>query len=165
MSRTVRASSSDAKGCPLWTLGRTGRATNGKVHARAHGADSGLWNGGKRGSFELAMTAARKRTTQKKPDRYWSGRVTRESNARDLREGVFKLEDPRAIAQSLKRSAEQSQRRKAEPYRSALSMLTFYMNRAGKNLPQSRKRILQQAKKELRALFGKAPAKPPPSHR
>jgi hypothetical protein len=88
--------------------------------------------------------------------RYWSGRVTRESDALDLDAGVFRLNDPKRIAASLKRSAEKSHRRKAEPYRSALSMLVFYMNRAGKNLPASRKRTLQKAKVELRKQFGQA---------
>jgi len=81
--------------------------------------------------------------------------VTRESDALDLRQGVFKLEDPKKIARSLKRSAEKSHRRKADPYRSALSMLTFYINRAGKNLPARRKQILQRAKVQLKELFGK----------
>lgn len=85
----------------------------------------------------------------------WSARVTRESNALDLEPGVFTWDDPKRIALSLKRSAEESTRRKAEPYRSALSMLTFYINRAGKNLPAARRRILQQAKKELRKVFGR----------
>lgn len=96
------------------------------------------------------MPAARKRKAKK-----WSGRVTRESDALDLRHGVFKLNDPRKIAASLKRSAERSHRRKADPYRSALSMLTFYINRAGKNLPASRKRKLNDAKGELKKLFHK----------
>jgi stress response protein SCP2 len=86
----------------------------------------------------------------------WSARVTRESDALDLDAGVFKLDDPKKIAVSLKRSAEHSKRRKAEPYRSALSMLVFYMNRAGKNLPAARRRKLQQTKGELRKLFGRA---------
>jgi hypothetical protein len=85
--------------------------------------------------------------------RRWSGRVTRESNALDLRKGVFTLDDPKRIAASLKRSAERSKRRKADPYRSALSMLTFYINRAGKNLPAVRKKTLQAAKSELKKQF------------
>jgi hypothetical protein len=85
----------------------------------------------------------------------WSGRVTRESDALDLQGGVFKLKDPKRIAASLKRSAERSHRRKAEPYRSALSMLVFYINRAGKNLPASRRRTLEKAKLELRRQFGR----------
>jgi putative cell wall-binding protein len=102
-------------------------------------------------------TAAKKSQARKGAStRYWSARVTRESDALDLKKGVFKLDDPKKIAASLKRSAEKSKRRKAEPYRSALSMLVFYINRAGKNLPQRRKRILERAKNELRALFGKA---------
>ncbi len=95
-------------------------------------------------------TAARRGAT-----RYWSGRVTKESDALDLDSDVFTWGDPKRIAASLKRSAEQSHRRKAEPYRSALSMLVFYINRAGKNLPASRRRVLKQAKNELRKQFGR----------
>jgi hypothetical protein len=90
-----------------------------------------------------------------KPEWRWSNRVTRESNALDLDQGVFALDDPKEIARSLKRSAECSTRRKSEPYRSAMSMLTFYINRAGKNLPDARKKVLQRAKDELRAQFGR----------
>ncbi|HVN96886.1 MAG TPA: DUF3175 domain-containing protein [Syntrophorhabdaceae bacterium] len=89
-------------------------------------------------------------------NRNWSGRVTRESNALDLEEGVFTWSDPRKIALSLKRSAEASARRKSAPFRSAMSMLVFYINRAGKNLNKDQLRILQQAKEELRILYGKA---------
>jgi hypothetical protein len=85
----------------------------------------------------------------------WSQRVTRDSNALDLEAGVFTLASPRAIALSLKRSALASQRRKANPYRSALSMLTFYVNRAGRTLSAARRRKLERAKHELRAAFGK----------
>jgi hypothetical protein len=82
--------------------------------------------------------------------------VTTESNALDLDTGVFTWSDPRRIAASLRRSAERSTRRKAEPFRSALSMLTFYINRAGKNLPARQRRVLMKAKDELRRLFGRA---------
>ncbi|MGA2814741.1 MAG: DUF3175 domain-containing protein [Xanthobacteraceae bacterium] len=98
----------------------------------------------------------RQKATRRKATSYWSGRVTAESNALDLKPGVFSLKDPKRIAASLKRSAEQSRRRKAEPYRSALSMLVFYINRAGKNLPASRRRTLEQAKTELRRQFGRS---------
>jgi hypothetical protein len=81
--------------------------------------------------------------------------VTKHSDALDLDGGVFTSRDPKRIAASLKRSAERSRRRKAAPYRSALSMLTFYINRAGRSLPASRKRILMRAKDELRKQFGK----------
>ena len=87
--------------------------------------------------------------------RRWSARVTRESDALDLDRGVFTRRDPKAIAASLKRSALRSHRRKADPYRSALSMLTFYINRAGKNLPAGRRKTLQRAKGELRKQFGR----------
>jgi predicted KAP-like P-loop ATPase len=90
--------------------------------------------------------------------RRWSQHVTETSNALDLEPNVFRLTSPRAIAESLKRSAEQSTRRKAEPFRSALSMLVFYINRAGKNLSPERRQTLEQAKDELRALFGRPPA-------
>jgi hypothetical protein len=100
---------------------------------------------------------ATKKKNKKKTKR-WSGRVTHESNALDLENGVFKHDDPKKVAASLKHSAERSHRRKADPYRSALSMLTFYMNRAGKNLSATRKKKLNQAKVELRRLFHKEPA-------
>ena len=88
-------------------------------------------------------------------NRKWSQRVTEQSEALDLEGGVFTLRSPGRIAASLKRSAERSTRRKADPYRSALSMLTFYINRAGKNLPASRKKTLNKAKDELRKQFGR----------
>lgn len=77
------------------------------------------------------------------------------SNALDLDQGVFSLDSPASIAQSLKRSAEHSRRRKAQPFQSAMSMLNFYINRAGKNLPDKRRRVLDDAKDELRRLYGK----------
>lgn len=86
---------------------------------------------------------------------YWSKDVTEHSNALDLEQSVFRKDDPRAIARSLKRSAERSHRRKSSPYRSAMSMLTFYINRAGKNLPKKQLRVLEDAKDALRAEFGR----------
>jgi hypothetical protein len=83
----------------------------------------------------------------------WSQHVTETSNALDLQGGVFTLDDPKEIARSLKRSAERSRRRKTDPFRSAMSMLTFYVNRAGKGLPKERLKVLEQAKDELRELF------------
>ncbi len=91
--------------------------------------------------------------------RRWSAEVTRRSSALDLEEGVF-TRTPRAIAASLKRSAERSRRRKGTAYQSAMSMLTFYVNRGGRNLSAARKRKLRQAKDELRKLFGREPGKP-----
>lgn len=85
----------------------------------------------------------------------WSAQVTRESNALDLEEGVFTWSDPRRIARSLRRSAEASTRRKAEPFRSAMSMLVFYINRAGSGLDVAQRRVLEQAKDELRRLYGR----------
>jgi hypothetical protein len=82
--------------------------------------------------------------------------VTERSDALDLDPGVFTLEDPRRIARSLKRSAERSRRRKADPFQSAMSMLTFYINRAGKQLPETQRARLEAAKDELRDLFGKS---------
>jgi hypothetical protein len=100
----------------------------------------------KPGSSRRTATASRRR---------WSQEVTEHSDALTLEGGVFTSKDPRRIAASLKRSAERSKRRKSDPFRSALSMLTFYINRAGKNLPAARKKILMQAKDELRKQFGK----------
>ena len=85
----------------------------------------------------------------------WSQRVTRESNALDLEQGVFTWKNPKRIAQLLKISAEISGRRKAGPFQSAMSMLNFYINRAGRNLPKNQKEILEKAKIELRKLFGR----------
>ena len=85
----------------------------------------------------------------------WSQDVTEHSDAMDLEENIFESDDPREIARSLKHSAEASHRRKSEPYRSAMSMLTFYINRAGKNLPDKQKQVLEDAKDELRKLFGR----------
>jgi hypothetical protein len=87
--------------------------------------------------------------------RKWSQRVTEHSNALDLKEGVFKLDDPKAIASSLKRSAEASHRRKGTPFQSAMSMLTFYINRAGKDLQAKDRHKLEAAKDELRKAFGR----------
>ncbi|MBN2057178.1 MAG: DUF3175 domain-containing protein [Candidatus Saganbacteria bacterium] len=89
------------------------------------------------------------------PKKYWSGKVTKESNALDLDNGVFTWKDPKRIARSLKRSALSSGRRKARPLQSAMSMLNFYINRAGKNLPQSRLNVLNKAKDELRKAFSR----------
>lgn len=85
----------------------------------------------------------------------WSQRVTEHSNALDLEAGVFTLEDPREIARSLRRSAETSRRRKTSAFRSAMSMLNFYINRAGRNLTAAQRRRLEAAKDELRALYGR----------
>jgi hypothetical protein len=89
--------------------------------------------------------------------RRWSANVTRESDALDLESNVFKKRSASDIAKSLKRSAEHSRRRKGTPFQSAMSMLTFYINRAGKNLSSSRRHTLDVAKKELRKAFGRAP--------
>lgn len=89
----------------------------------------------------------------------WSARVTRESRALDLEESVFTWDSPRRLALSLKRSAERSRRRKATAFRSAMSMLVFYINRAGKSLSPERRRILEEAKDELRVLFGRSPSR------
>jgi hypothetical protein len=105
------------------------------------------------------MTTTRRKPRRSSGTRKWSARVTRTSDALDLQGGVFKKASARAIAASLKRSAEHSRRRKSPPLRSAMSMLTFYINRAGKNLPARRLRTLKNAKDELRKLFGKRPEK------
>ena len=96
------------------------------------------------------------RQTRKATPARWSQRVTRTSNALDLEPGVFTFRSPHAIAASLKRSAERSDRRKAPPFQSAMSMLTFYINRAGRTLPAGQRRTLVRAKDELRRVFGRA---------
>jgi hypothetical protein len=108
-----------------------------------------------------SKAALKRRKTARTPGRAnagkrWSQRVTEESDALDLEYCVFARENPKTIAASLKRSAEHSKRRKSDPYRSAMSMLTFYINRAGKNLPAAQVKILNRAKDELRAQFGRA---------
>jgi putative cell wall-binding protein len=103
----------------------------------------------------LDVTAVNKRTSKRSKSR-WSARVTKQSDALDLETAVFKKTSPRKIALSLRRSAKRSKRRKGSPYQSAMSMLNFYINRAGKNLPQKQKHVLERAKEELRDVFGRA---------
>ena len=103
---------------------------------------------------------ARQKTRQKTKrrratSRRWSAAVTRRSDALELEDRVFEHSSPKKIAASLKRSAEASRRRKGTAYQSAMSMLTFYINRAGRNLPTRRKRVLERAKSELRKTFGR----------
>jgi hypothetical protein len=94
-------------------------------------------------------------TAAKSTSRRWSQHVTETSHALDLDEGVFSLDDPCEIARSLKHSAERSHRRKSDPFRSAMSMLTFYINRAGKNLSKEQLATLERAKDDLRQEFGR----------
>jgi hypothetical protein len=103
------------------------------------------------------MMRRRKRSKHLKegPGRRWSARVTRESDALTLEKGVFTKPSPRKIAVSLKRSADRSRRRKSSSYRSAMSMLTFFINRGGRGLSKTRRQRLERAKDELRALDGK----------
>lgn len=125
---------------------KTAHSRRAAAHARA---------ARKKTTARKAGPARRKPTVRKASSRRWSQRVTRESNALDLKQGVFTLTDPKKIAASLKRSAERSSRRKAGAYRSALSMLTFYINRAGKTLPKTQRGRLERAKTELKRQFGK----------
>jgi hypothetical protein len=104
------------------------------------------------------MSSTRKKSSKGRDDsknRRWSDRVTKQSNALDLESKIFKSTNPRRIALSLKRSAQASKRRKGTPYQSAMSMLNFYINRAGKSLSQEQKRVLERAKDELRDVFGR----------
>ena len=110
----------------------------------------------------MRKTASRKRkapatktSARRSSPRRWSQRVTRESDALDLKRGLFKQTSAKNIAASLKRSAERSSRRKAGAYRSALSMLTFYINRAGRTLPKTERARLERAKVELKHQFGR----------
>ena len=102
-----------------------------------------------------ARRSTARKSTKRATSRRWSQRVTRESDALDLKQGVFKLPSAKKIAASLKRSAEHSSRRKTGAYRSALSMLTFYINRAGKTLPKTQRTRLERAKVELKRVFGR----------
>jgi hypothetical protein len=101
------------------------------------------------------MRKTGKKSSKRQGTRRWSSRVTKYSNALDLEPNVFKWTKPHRIALSLKRSAERSKRRKGTPYQSAMSMLNFYINRAGKNLPREQKQVLEKAKAELRGVFGR----------
>ncbi len=104
------------------------------------------------------MSSTRKKSSRGREgskNRRWSDRVTKQSNALDLESKIFKSTNPRWIALSLKRSAQASKRRKGTPYQSAMSMLNFYINRAGKSLSQKQKRVLERAKDELRYVFGR----------
>ena len=112
-------------------------------------------SGPRKSARKTADKTAAKKPAKKASPKRWSQRVTQESDALDLRRGVFTLTDPKKIAASLKRSAEHSSRRKAGAYRSALSMLTFYINRAGKTLPKTQRDRLQRAKTELKRQFGR----------
>ncbi|AGK58547.1 hypothetical protein HYPDE_34378 [Hyphomicrobium denitrificans 1NES1] len=100
---------------------------------------------------------ARRQFSSRSRTKRWSAEVTRTSDALDLESSVFKKRRPEDIAKSLKRSAERSRRRKGTPFQSAMSMLTFYINRAGKNLSTSRRHTLDRAKGELRKAFGRSP--------
>jgi Protein of unknown function (DUF3175) len=100
-------------------------------------------------------TKKRRKSAARSKTRRWSADVTKRSDALDLEADVFKSKDPHKIALSVKRSAKQSKRRKGTPYQSAMSMLNFYINRAGKNLPHKQKRVLERAKDELREVFGR----------
>jgi hypothetical protein len=105
----------------------------------------------------MSETRTKSSKTHGRPKRNrWSAKVTKHSDALDLEQSVFKSEDPHKIALSLKRSAQASKRRKGTPYQSAMSMLNFYINRAGKNLPKKQKRVLERAKDELRDVFDRA---------
>jgi hypothetical protein len=121
------------------------------VTVEPHLAEVDFCLGRRRNSEALAMAA---KTSSKER---WSQNVTEHSDALDLKKGVFTLKDPKRIAASLKRSAEASKRRKADPYRSAMSMLVFYINRAGRTLPAAQRTRLERAKDELRKAFGREP--------
>ncbi len=101
----------------------------------------------------MATTKKMKKKAAKKTKRKWSGRVMQTSDALDLEKSIFKSDDPKKIASSLKRSANKSHRRKGTPFQSAMSMLNFYINRAGHNLSASHKKVLEEAKDELRIAF------------
>ncbi|WP_439395872.1 DUF3175 domain-containing protein [Bradyrhizobium sp. PMVTL-01] len=124
------------------------------VRKTTHSRKSGAHKTARR-KIRARRSTARRSTKRATPKR-WSQRVTRESDALDLEQGVFKLTSAKKIAASLKRSAGHSSRRKTGAYRSALSMLTFYINRAGKTLPKTQRSRLERAKVELKLAFGRA---------
>ena len=140
---------------PAYVRGDKGRRV-GRLGPRRvfHCTSSCDKSGSRRAACSEHASAARVRCIGM-PAKKWSQHVTETSNALDLRANVFDLDDPKEIAKSLKRSAEDSRRRKSSPYRSAMSMLTFYINRAGTNLSAKRRKILERAKDELRAEFGR----------
>jgi hypothetical protein len=131
-------------------------AEHGKTaHSRKAAARKTASKSTRKTTVKKASSARRKSSPRKASPKRWSQRVTKESDALDLRHGVFKLTNPKKIAASLKRSAERSSRRKTGAYRSALSMLTFYINRAGRTLPKTQRDRLQRAKTELKRQFGR----------
>lgn len=115
----------------------------------------------KKKAVKRANRTTTTRLSKKKsaPKKKWSRHVNETSDALDLEKSVFKSKDPKKIARSLKRSAEKSKRRKTTPFQSAMSMLNFYINRAGKNLSASEKRPLEKAKDQLRKLYGRKETK------
>jgi len=153
--------------------GETGKHAKGSANPAPGLFGLGSWSSGTRSVFpafaqsgldaSLVREAMRKpsprapgiRATSRQAPRLWSAEVTLRSNALDLQPGVFTWKNPKQIAASLKRSAETSRRKKTDSYRSALSMLSFYINRAGTNLSPARRRILTRAKGELRKQFGR----------
>ena len=131
---------------------RAGKTSTRKASARKKTGEARRKKAARKASSARRHPVAKKSTAKSSAKR-WSQRVTRDSDALDLKRGVFTLMDPKKIAASLKRSAEHSLRRKAGAYRSALSMLTFYINRAGKTLPKAQRERLQRAKGELKRQF------------
>jgi hypothetical protein len=137
---------------PKFASRRTPRCGEFRVrHTRARAANAAV----RRDRAAAGGDAARPAGRDADGDRYWSDRVTRQSNALDLEPGVCEPGNGERIARSLQKSAEASQRRKSAPYRSAMSMLTFYINRGGRNLPLERRRVLEDAKGALRRLDGR----------
>jgi putative cell wall-binding protein len=124
------------------------------------GIESGTAEPHGAGSCPLWCRGAKERLMVKKEVKRWSQQVTETSNALDLEQGVFSWDDPRRIARSLKRSADNSDRRKTSAFHSAMSMLNFYVNRAGKKLPRKQREILEKAKEELREQYGKPRRQP-----
>jgi Protein of unknown function (DUF3175) len=134
----------------------TVRRPAGKAPRKKTGASAAVKAGSTAGKSSRAPSRPAGRKAKEAPaGRRWSKHVMETSDAMDLGPGVFKQRSPKAIAASLKRSAERSRRRKAGPFQSAMSMLNFYLNRGGKNLTAAEKSRLEKAKGELRALFGR----------
>jgi hypothetical protein len=141
------------------TTKRSGKKTVAHASTRAKGGRPARQRHSQAQAAHRERSAASSRSNGKSnsKSKYWSHHVMETSDAMDIEKDIFKTRSADEIAQSLKRSSTHSKRRKGTPFQSAMSMLNFYINRAGRNLPKTRKNTLQQAKRKLREAFGRAP--------
>ena len=141
------------------TTKRSGKKTVAHASTRAKGGRPARQRHSQAQAAHRERSAASSRSNGKSnsKSKYWSHHVMETSDAMDIEKDIFKTSSADEIAQSLKRSSTHSKRRKGTPFQSAMSMLNFYINRAGRNLPKTRKNTLQQARRKLREAFGRAP--------